>query len=396
MQSIPLAEQQQQQHPLACDPSIAANALSMQLAEGAEMPPTLETREFDVVSQLSTETLPPSKPRTSILTPALIIPFSILGLLIRLGLVSIETFAGQQVFALAWPQFAGCFLMGLFVSGQNWIRQKGGWIGSFVYVGLTSGLCGSITTFSSWSISLFIELINPYKLPRHPLQNILSALTELIVTLALSISGLELGRHFGEALLPPTENSVQPTTTIAPQLQQKLSIPAIQLPPPHWTILDGAILGFGMALWMGVIAASITMPMASQTSWRHVVLATCFAPPGAILRWFLSRFNPRLKQFPVGTFIANVAGSALLAGIVCLQHSKNAGGVSPLACQVLSALQDGFCVEDAAEESGVYLWSGVGGRGTALHTPRPRVVYVDTPGWRGIPPAGVHDVTWRK
>ncbi|KAG0252417.1 hypothetical protein BG011_006991 [Mortierella polycephala] len=345
MQSIPYEEQLQHQHPSASSLSTAANALSIQLGEGAEMPPPQETKEFDVVSQLSIEALPTSPysgQRTSILTPAVIIPFSILGLLIRLGLVWIETFAGQQVFALAWPQFVGCFLMGFFVSGQTLIRQKWSWVGSFIYVALTSGLCGSITTFSSWNVNLFIQLINSDKIMRHPLQNILSALAQLIVTLALSTSGLELGRHFGEAILPPTEIPVQPTT-VPPHQQPKLSMPAIQLPPSHWTILDAVIVGFGTMLWIGVIAAAIIMPTASQMSWRHVVLATCFSPPGAILRWFLSRFNPRINEFPVGTFIVNVGGSALLAGIVCLQHSSVRGGISPLACEVLSGLQDGFC-----------------------------------------------------
>ncbi|KAG0014007.1 hypothetical protein BGZ82_001951, partial [Podila clonocystis] len=55
---------------------------------------------------------------------------------------------------------------------------------------------------------MFEELINPTKIWRHPMQNILSALSELLVTLAMSVTGLQLGMHLGNALLP-TEKSDQ-------------------------------------------------------------------------------------------------------------------------------------------------------------------------------------------
>lgn len=131
----------------------------------------------------SSPTPVPSIPVTALphaftLIPALIIPCSILGVLIRLGLKYITTFPGQQVFPLIWAQFVGCVLMGLFVSTRSRIEEGTGkdirrqQIGPLVYVGLTSGLCGSITTFSSWSLGMFEELINPTKIWRHPLQNV--------------------------------------------------------------------------------------------------------------------------------------------------------------------------------------------------------------------------------
>ncbi|KAF9432027.1 hypothetical protein BGZ76_011399, partial [Entomortierella beljakovae] len=206
--------------------------------------------------------LPPPLPpllslRSSIIQSSLIIPFSILGLLIRLGLVSIETFSGQQVFELAWPQFVGCILLGLFVKTRPWIDQGfvwdsnssgkiGHWIGTYSYVALSSGLCGSITTFSSWSLGMFSELINTAKVSRHPLQNILSALTELSVTLALSITGLQFGMHLGDVffLLKPKINSSETSNA-----------PTIPKPPPKWTLFDFGVILFGVALWIGMIIA---------------------------------------------------------------------------------------------------------------------------------------------
>ncbi|KAG0061447.1 hypothetical protein BGZ89_011440 [Linnemannia elongata] len=340
----------------------------LMIDEGAELPPPLEAQTANTIDTVNTlVNAPPLPTRARILLPSIIIPFSIMGLLIRLGLVSIETFAGQQVFALAWPQFIGCLLMGLFVSTRGWIdgglvlpssASKGHWIGAFVYIGLSSGLCGSITTFSSWNLALFNELINTANVSRHPFQNILSALTELVATLALSISGLQLGYHLGEALLQLATNwglgsrrrshaLSSPITASQPSsildISPALTPPSPPVPPNRWTILDIVIVSAAIILWTGVICAAILVPRESRLSWRHIVLACCFAPAGAILRWYLSRFNSRSKLFPLGTFAANLGGSIILAAIVCLQHTSAAGGKSTLICHVLSGLQDGFC-----------------------------------------------------
>lgn len=183
-----LDEQGRSSHPRSHQPqeeprtAATVSTDALQIEQGAELPPTSKGEETTQQSSSDTTSSIPLPARGSIVLPSLIIPFSILGLLIRLGLVWIETFSGQQVFALAWPQFVGCVLMGLFVSTRSRIEQglvadgrtitKGHWIGSFVYVGLSSGLCGSITTFSSWSLGMFLEFINPSKLGRHPLQNV--------------------------------------------------------------------------------------------------------------------------------------------------------------------------------------------------------------------------------
>ena len=158
---------------------------SLPLDVGAHLPVPLEADEGETDQSTITEAPVTTKrktpPRSQIITPALIIILSILGLYIRLGLIYIETFAGQQIFSLAWPQFIGCLLMGLFVSARPWIdhgfikdgsKYKGHWSGPFVYAGLASGLCGSITSFSSWSVGMFVELINTSKVDRFPLQNV--------------------------------------------------------------------------------------------------------------------------------------------------------------------------------------------------------------------------------
>ncbi|GJJ69926.1 fluoride exporter [Entomortierella parvispora] len=363
----------------------------------------------------------------NVLQPAIIIPFAILGLLIRLGLNSIQTFAGQQVFALVWPQFVGCMIMGALVATRDWIEKgfglldykdkaKGHWLGPYFYVALSSGLCGSITTFSSWSVGTFVELINPARINRHPLQNILSALSEIAVTIAMSLVGLKFGKHLGQSLIKivddrmtpgegpsfseenlaavlaeedtnvmpgstelapsevftqmesPTDSSTQTETETQTSTQiqtyAQMQTPAqrstaqsaapkqeiIHIPsaPTLWTLHDWLFIVAGGALWLGVIFAAIWMPSASFRSWRHVAFACCFAPLGANLRWYMSRWNAsslRRFQFPLGTFAANILGSVILGAVVCMQHSVAIRGHSgaATACQVFGGLQDGLC-----------------------------------------------------
>ncbi|KAG0048080.1 hypothetical protein BGZ90_007718, partial [Linnemannia elongata] len=201
----------------------------LMIDEGAELPPPLETQTANTIDTVNTLiNAPPLPTRARILLPSIIIPFSIMGLLIRLGL--------------------------------------GHWIGAFVYIGLSSGLCGSITTFSSWNLALFNELINTANVSRHPLQNILSALTELVVTLALSISGLQLGYHLGEALLQLATNwglgsrrrshalsspitASQPSSILV--IAPVLTPPSPPVPPNRWTILDIVIVSAAIILWTG-------------------------------------------------------------------------------------------------------------------------------------------------
>lgn len=52
---------------------------------------------------------------------ALLAPFSILGLLARLGINAVVTYPSQAVFSLAWVQAAGCFVMGLAQSQKPFI-----------------------------------------------------------------------------------------------------------------------------------------------------------------------------------------------------------------------------------------------------------------------------------
>ena len=135
------------------------------------------------------------------------------------------------------------------------------------------------------------------------------------------------------------------SSTSTPAPNQSIPIPTA---PIYWTLHDWLLILVCGSLWLGIVFAAIWMPTGSYQSWRHVTLACCFAPLGAILRWYLARWNGMgLKrfEFPIGTFVANIVGTMILAAVICLQHStaiQEREGAA-VACQIFSGLQDGFC-----------------------------------------------------
>lgn len=91
-----------------------------------------------------------------------------------------------------------------------------------------------------------------------------------------------------------------------------------------------------LACYVAAIIVTVYRP-----AWRGIAMfALVFAPLGTCVRYYLSRLNPRLSYFPLGTFAANMLGTALLAGFYALQRT---GDRSLLQCQILQGLDDGFC-----------------------------------------------------
>lgn len=116
------------------------------------------------------EELPPSKIYHP-LSPhvlALLMPFSIFGTLARLGLQALTTFNGQSVFALAYVQATGCFIMGIALG----MRAPFGRYYGPLYTAVTTGFCGSLTTFSGWQVDVFDSWVDASHYSRGGLQNV--------------------------------------------------------------------------------------------------------------------------------------------------------------------------------------------------------------------------------
>ncbi|KAG1752724.1 CrcB-like protein-domain-containing protein [Suillus paluster] len=260
------------------------------------------------------EELPPAKiyHPLSIHVLALLMPASIFGVLARLGLQALATYNGQSVFPLAYVQATGCFIMGI---GLKMKVPFGNFYGP-LYTAMTTGFCGSLTTFSGWQVDVFDSWVNTGQFHRGGLRDVVDGLTKTWVTLVLSLASLQLGIYvcglaqpYFPAPRPPTKN-VRYTLTILAILTYAAAFPAYFLLPHNF---------------------------------RHqTTAALLFSYPGTLTRYLLSlNLNPRLKTLPLGTYMANSLGTALLGFFHVLQGLPSA--VSPNTCSLLQGLGDGYC-----------------------------------------------------
>ncbi|KAK1992134.1 hypothetical protein LX36DRAFT_715556 [Colletotrichum falcatum] len=271
--------------------------------------------------------------------------FAILGTLARLGLQALTTYPAAPVsFGVLWANVAGSLVMGFLAEDRLLFRPE--WAPDTVfidpaaaarahladkktiplYVGLTTGFCGSLTSFSSFIRDVFLAVTDDLPIPggaaaapRNGGYSFMAALAVILTTVSLSLSALVAGAHLAAALEPET------TSGASHPLGRKI------------INLGAVVLGWGA--WAGAIALAVMPP---RDAWRgQALFSLVFAPAGCLARFYASRYlNPRAPAFPLGTFAVNVAGVAVLGTCWDLGH---AGVGGTLGCQVLQGLEDGFC-----------------------------------------------------
>jgi fluoride ion exporter CrcB/FEX len=224
-------------------------------------PPILPDRERRrSLEQVWSHKTPPSpKPfrqrlRDDLIVASWIIFLSIWGALVRIGLSALSTYPGQPVFQLIWAQFVGCAVMGFLLQDKTLFPKDKRYVA--LYIGLTTGFCGSLTSFSSFMWNCFQALANldPY-FERARGDNVLALIGQVIITLSVSIAALRLGAH-----------AAQLTRHMLP------SITEMNKAKRHLDSL-GVILAIGS--WCG---AAIMTGMLPQ--WHPELLTTVFAPAG--------------------------------------------------------------------------------------------------------------------
>ncbi|KAL8804596.1 MAG: hypothetical protein Q9200_005761, partial [Gallowayella weberi] len=337
---------------------------------------------------------------TELYTISYLIFFSIFGTLARLGIQSLTIYPGAPVATgVLWANVAGSFIIGFLSEDQKLFAPKI-WTPSPpsalrttstqhppqhspschdqeqqhappfpppqnspqlppspsnkrtipLYIGLTTGFCGSLTSFSSFIRDAFLALSNTLPVPishtsastpssfpslnlapRNGGYSFLALLSIIITTICLCISALIVGAHFALAV-----------QRFTPSLTSRLSLKRA---------LDSIMVLLGWATWLGAIFMAIWPPdrvggpsySGKAEHWRGSALfAIVFAPLGCLSRFYISiLLNPKSKNFPLGTFTINMLGTAAEGMFWDLQHTGNGGGL--VGCQILQGMMDGFC-----------------------------------------------------
>jgi CrcB protein len=318
-----------------------------------------------------------SKFKTQLYTVSYLVLFAFLGTLARLGLQAITFYPGAPVtFGVLWANLTGCLFMGFLSEDRIFFRDViGESQGSKqekrnehendeespqrekeedqsaakkahnaakkvtpLYIGLATGLCGTFTSFSSFIRDVYLALSNRLQtpsdhfaehgtdvtFPRHGGYSFMAVLAVVIVTISGSISALHLGGHLAIALQP--------------------YIPSL---PSSFTrkFLDPLGVFLAWSCWLGAIILSIWPPdrnSGSPETWRgRAVFSLVFAPLGCLTRFYVSLLlNGKIASFPLGTFVVNIFGTAILGMCWDLQRVP-VGGM--IGCQVLEGIQDGYC-----------------------------------------------------
>ena len=304
---------------------------------------------------------PVSRLLTEVHTVSHLIFFSILGTLSRLGLQALTTYPGAPVQTpVLWANVTGSLLLGFLAEDRqffsSWIPSPTRLDGQCsntpkqhvafnkktipLYIGLSTGFCGSLTSFSSFIRDAFLALANALPVPvshtapapidlsstihRNGGYSFLALLAVIITTVSLSLSALMLGAHLALA--------------VEPHFRPSLS-------PPLCRFLDRIITFLAWGCWLGAITMAVWPP---HDSWRgRALFAIVSAPLGCLVRFYISlHLNGKIKAFPMGTFVVNLLGTAMLGMFYDLQHSnlgRNGIGGGVLGCQALQGMQDGFC-----------------------------------------------------
>lgn len=294
----------------------------------------------------------PSPFATELYTISWLIFFSLLGTLARLGVEAITLYPNAPMPSrILWANLGGSFFLGFLAEDRRLFRQEWGSPdpeapGSNhgkvkrtipLYIGLATGFCGSFTSFSSFIRDCFLALTNALESPsptspyhvdptiasRNGGFSFLALLAILILHPAVSLAGLQVGAQLALVL--------QPVTPTIPFIFCR-------------RVLDPTVVFVGFGCWLGAVFLAI-WPPGNDIHWRfRAVLPLLFAPPGCLLRFYVSKhLNAMIPAFPLGTFVVNVFGTAVLGMSFDLQHAGSIGASGPNACSVLQGVMEGFC-----------------------------------------------------
>lgn len=320
-----------------------------------QLPPATDKPPEDPVEAYPERREPLSSSATHLYTLSYLVFFSIFGTLARLGLQALTFYPGAPVVTgVLWANVGGSLLMGFFLEDKNIFREEWGNPGKDnandnpsrderiklhksikktipLYIGLTTGFCGSLTSFSSFIRDIFLALSNDLPDPSSSASapnggySFMALVAVILVEVALSLAALIFGSHLALAL----EHFHLPLT-IPFRLTRRFIDPLF------------AFLGWGC--WVGTIFLAI-FPPEGHNAWRgRAVFAIVFAPLGCLLRFYLSLLlNARIPHFPLGTFTVNVLGTVIMSMCYDLQHVDGVGATVLVSCQVLQGVMDGFC-----------------------------------------------------
>lgn len=238
----------------------------------------------------------------------LVVSFSVAGNMCRTSIQDLtlynNSFINYNGGTVVWVNFAACFVMSwtnnavkfwsLVLEGSNKTSMKQ----IALHSGITSGFCGSLSTFSSMMIEIFfktVDLVNNDQLPNNGyrvMEFFATSITHIAVPIFGHICGLQFALLF-DCLITPRISKVLQYKTIR--------------------IVEFICVFIGIGALIANLVLTCTLPIENwyKQKYSFVILMGAF---GALMRFKLSKYNGYIKPwFPLGTLIANISGVLLIA-----------------------------------------------------------------------------------
>ncbi|SPO39502.1 uncharacterized protein PSFLO_04983 [Pseudozyma flocculosa] len=271
---------------------------------------------------------------------------SIWGTLAREGLVALNTYDGQSIAPLIWAQSVGCLVMGWSIGNRKALEA---WSPS-IYLMVTTGFCGSVTTFSSWILEVFRAFGDQRHFARGGLHNVMDALTQTGATLGMSLISLYAGKRLANLLdvsllarwhaarrgrsaaLSGDTGGRSSSSGIKAHVtdDEDHHLDAKGEEANRELRLNLFFIVFGLAFWIGA-----ALLCALKASFGSVTFSLVLAPPGTFLRWYLSRLNlasiSTRRSFPLGTFGANILATLVISSSFTSQRFGRAAAAAAAA-----------------------------------------------------------------
>ncbi|KAL7578347.1 hypothetical protein ACA910_012753 [Epithemia clementina (nom. ined.)] len=275
---------------------------------------------------------------------------------------------GGALFTDLPANMIGCFLMGIIThpaelkSPFPWLHPNHSLQKNKAFLdGLTTGLCGCLTTFASWNTQMVRMLDGSYTVLG---PQVVASLFGYVIGLAGSFSSFLMGRLAHEWLSSFHNRAVQDMEDKRQLMETRHEtreesdtggMPS-EHPSEHPEQMTPTFnrVNFNVEIlpWLGLailIAAFLVGAVVYDMAfYQELVLSSFLAPVGAVLRWKLSNLNsrngpiPSLHWVPWGTFTANIVASVLSALFCAVPLKYLPGYDAPWLSILLPSMIEGF------------------------------------------------------
>ena len=256
------------------------------------------------------------------------------GVSARIGLSVFSNWDGNHgiiLFPSFWAQVVGTLIIGAATAQKENMQQSL----ATLYTIITTGICGSLTTFSSWNAEASKVLLQLNDSSFQPIHHaidggsIVGFLTVLLLGIGMPVSVFCLGKNTSKSLSNTCnlKNSTVFNSLLC--LRRRWIVPFINI-------------------FVFIMITAVIITACYFTGNYEFLFSLLFGGPGTYIRWrlgALDKMNARfVKDFPFGTFLSNIIGSLILAvTLVSISYCSTQIVIGDIPLAVLKGIAVGFC-----------------------------------------------------